>query len=194
METSEQKGTLQTSHHKRKAVAMMCDRRHKRGMIDSPHTSANLASVLQDKLRRLADERASLLAKIGDIDAKLLEIAQLMGVDVADLVRHSPLPPSRQPKADLRRAGSMIEFVIDTTRQADNGLTRGELRTILKAHPVFGPKTTRNENGFYNTVKRALSRLEIIERNGRLYGPGNAPADPALPANVTLFDRNGRDG
>lgn len=151
-----------------------------------PTPPLGFIAVLQDRLQRLAAERAQLVSAIEEIDAKFLRIAQEMGVeDVSDLTKTTIL----QPKVDMRRAGSLVEFLLKRIEEADNGYTRGELKKLVAAHPEFGPKLERNENSFYNAVNRSIAKKEITPVGEKLYWPSKAPAqpEPSEAPNVRLF-------
>jgi hypothetical protein len=152
-----------------------------------PSESPPLVLAVEELLQR----RAVLQAEIGEINAQLEQVAALIGV----------MPPPNNvatarsvPTIDRRRAGSLVEFLVEFLSTQSEGLTRSELKAVVGAHPEFGPKLRNNENGFYNAVSRLLRRTEIREVGGLLYAPSNAPTDAlevrtteASGANISLF-------
>ncbi|MDB5469533.1 MAG: hypothetical protein JWR84_1093 [Caulobacter sp.] len=129
-----------------------------------------LLTLIETKVRN----RDMHLAAAAQIDRELADAAKVLGVSLEEL----GVAPSAsvQAKADGRRAGSMTEFIVEYLGQADRGVSRLDLKAILKSHPKFGEQVTRNENGFYNGVNRCLRRGEIVQDpNGILYLHGRLP-------------------
>lgn len=124
------------------------------------------------QIRSWEAERDELRARLKEIDERLALLVTNAGLDPS-LVQFSPAPAP--PKIDGRRAGAMIQAALDMLKEAPNGLSRVELKSALRTHPVHGERVRRNENGFYNMVKRGLDRGEFVEVNDRLYLPERAP-------------------
>lgn len=127
--------------------------------------------ALISQIRAWEAERDELKARLEEIDGRLALLVANAGLDPS-LVQFAAAPP---PKVDGRRAGAMIQTALDMLKEAPNGLSRIELKSALRAHPVHGEKVRRNENGFYNMVKRGIDRSEFVEVNERLYLPEKAP-------------------
>jgi hypothetical protein len=142
-------------------------------MEHTPH-HVDLTSAVTKQIRRLTDQRAELVRQLAEIDARLAQVAQVLNIASDSLVA-SPSPV----KIDSRRAGSLIETAIQMLFDAENGYARPELKNLLKAHPSHADSLRRNENSYYNMVKRAVGRKEIEERNGRLYHPSKVPPEPS---------------
>lgn len=134
-------------------------------------TNQSPFAALIDQLRGWEDERAELMARLADLDAKVAKVAVLLDVE-------PPAPAATAPAAnpyDGRRKGAMIETALELLNEAPNGLTRLELKAKLREHPVHGERLRKNENGFYNMVIRALRGEEIAEHGERLFAFGKGP-------------------
>lgn len=154
-------------------------------MVLKIRTSDSPFAALIDSLRGWEDERAELLARLADLDAKVAKVAVLLNVE-------PPAPAAAAPKGgiyDGRRKGAMIETALELLDAAPNGLTRLELKAKLREHPVHGERLRKNENGFYNMVIRALSRDEVAEHGDRLFVFGKVPT--AGQPDIGAFDFSG---
>lgn len=141
---------------------------------ESPTPLPNVFDAVQQQMSRLVMQRDSLLRQLQEIEEKVSAIAEVLGIDPTTLASTAAAVP--EPKIDGRRAGSMVEFMIKTVQDAEGGLTRGELKSILRASAEYGEKVRVSENGFYNAVMRLVRRGELEDVAGRLYGAGRAPA------------------
>ena len=137
-------------------------------------TTEGPVATLIDQLRGWADERAELLGRVAEIDAKVAQVASAMGVEVAPVAVN---PGARPGLYDFRRKGAMIEAALEFLDAASNGLTRVELKNKLAEHPTHGEKVRMNANGYYNMLTRARTRGEIVEHGGRLFTPGKVPTE-----------------
>jgi hypothetical protein len=110
------------------------------------------------------------------------------GIASLDLDDPSQLAGAVIPhRVDDRRAGTMTEHLLALVEgSADAGLSRGELKTALLASK-FRENVLRNENGYYNAIKRCLNRTEIVEVGRRLYHPSKAPDPQKAETANTLF-------
>jgi hypothetical protein len=147
--------------------------------------------VLARQLELLGERRQALIDEILEIDRKLASIAKTMGVDVSE-VRADPVgPPLPKRSVDPRSEGTMPQFLRDFLSKADRGYTRKELKEVLRnADPKFAASLNRNENGFYNAVKRLIGSNQALEIEGVIYDAARAPRDqePQLfGGNVTLL-------
>ncbi len=161
-------------------------------MADSaPPVSPLLQAVLL-KMERLSLQREQILRQLSEVDAQIQVVANALGLNEDDLaapVGERPMPRSR---SDRRRAGSMVEFVVNTIADHHDGITRGELKDAITGHAEFGPKFKSNPNHFYNLVKRSIDRSEIDEKWGRLWLAGRAPESAPTPfGDRTLFNSEG---
>lgn len=151
-------------------------------------------------IQQLLDRKAELEAELVQINARLLQAeSAVLGTTPAT----PPPAPGLEyvsrynapPRIDGRRAGSMVEYMLEVLRSQPSGMTRRELKEVIAAHPVFGPKLRRNENAFYNATKRlaAPERGEIVVVGEKLYLPEHAPQpgeEPdESPGVVSLFGR-----
>jgi len=75
----------------------------------------------------------------------------------------------------------MIHAALELIRASQNGLSRPELKAKLLEHSEHGPRIRRNENGFYNMIKRGLDREELVERNRRLYAADQSVPEATAP-------------
>jgi hypothetical protein len=158
---------------------------------------SNVLTAITDQLKALHHDRAEHVRRIQEIDAKVAVIAKQLGVEPP-----APSPPMERlaPPPDKRVAGSMPERMMDILYGASAPFTRLTLKAALRDDPQVGDTVRRNENTFYNAVKRYLDRGKIVELDGYLYHPDRAPLpdgteDPTgqhFPSNVSsLFGRGG---
>lgn len=162
------------------------------------HTS--IADLITEQLSSLFSKRDELLRDVAAIDAKIEGIANQLGVELpaapADLPRLH-----HRPRVDKRYAGSLPEAIVDTLLSATRGYTRAELKAVLRDTPA-GETIKKNENTYYNAVKRYIGADKIVEIDGLLYHPDRAPLpegqdDPTgkhLPSNVASLFPPSRDG
>ena len=156
-------------------------------MSDSIHSALR---VITDELAALQEKRDVLAAEIEEIDGKLARIADQLGVKLPGTVS---LPRLTAQKAHPRFAGSMPEAMMKFLLEADKGYSRAEVKAALRDGPN-GETIRKNENTYYNAVKRYIQTGKIVEINGLLYHPDRAPTEASdadrtdsLPENVTLF-------
>lgn len=155
----------------------------------------NLVEAISNELAALQAKRDALAGEISEINRKIANIARQLGIEppeqpMSTLSRLAPPPP-----VDQRHIGSVPEAMMQVLREADRGYTRPELKKILRDGPA-GESVRKNENTYYNAVKRYLTAGKIVEIGGYIYHPDRAPlengeSDPRgthLPANVTLFE------
>lgn len=157
----------------------------------------NLVQAIASELTALQGKRDALVSEVSEIDGKIAAIAAQLGLKAS-----APTPLARlAPRVvDKRHVGTVPEAMMQVLLDADRGYTRAELKQELRKGPM-GDSIRKNENTYYNAVKRYLDNDKIVERGGYLYHPDRAPlpdgeADPSgrhLPSNVSnLFaDREG---
>jgi len=117
------------------------------------------------------EERAEHQRQIDEIDCKVADAARSLGIDPAVIQASTP---SRLPPRDGRTEGSMTEFLRECFAKADKGITRMELKSIVRSDPRFTEKM-KNENVYYNLVSRLIKREEVIDQGGVLYAKARAP-------------------
>ena len=134
-------------------------------------------------LKTLLQEREEHVARIKEIDEVVAEAVSLLqaATGINPAVKAGRMIVAA-PKVDRRRAGSMVEFILNHIA-AHPGLTRAEVKGAVRKHPKFA---NVSENGFYNAVVRAIEKKELAEVNGRLYSPGSAPKGDASPDTTVL--------
>lgn len=133
-------------------------------------------AIVQRQFELLLEERAVHYAAIEQIDGKLKDAAKGLGINVEEFVSTPIDQPRLLPRTDKRSAGSMTAFTREFFRNTDKGVTRLELRNIIAAHDEkWAAMFRQNPNGFYNMVKRAIDRQEIVDIGGVLYPFARAP-------------------
>lgn len=154
----------------------------------------NLIEAISNELAGLEAKRDMLAGEISEINRKIANIARQLGIDPPEQPI-STLPRLAPPPLDQRHIGTLPEAMMQVLRDADRGYTRPELKKILRESPS-GESVRKNENTFYNAVKRYLAAGKVVEIDGYIYHPDRAPlangeSDPQgthLPTNVTLFE------
>jgi hypothetical protein len=152
--------------------------------------------LITRQLELWGEQRADLQRQIDEIDAKLAGAAKALGIKPQEsAIDVGALP--RLPKRDGSpgKDGTMAQFIREFLASADRGHTRAELKAAVRdADSRFAEMITRNENGFYNAVKRLIKGGGAVDIDGVLYdarrapeGGGEAAAPSTLPPNVTLF-------
>ena len=147
--------------------------------------------LLSRQLELLAERRAALCDEIAEIDRKLASVAKAIGVDLSEAAP-DPVGPPLAKREHPGSKGSMAQYIRDFFREADRGYTRKELKEIVrKVNAKFEESISRNENGFYNAVKRAISANDIAEIDGVLYDFSRAPSgentQSLFPSNVSIL-------
>jgi hypothetical protein len=137
------------------------------------------------------EERTEHQRAIDEIDRKVADAARTLGIDPAQI---QAATPGRLPRRDGRTDGTMTEFMRECFDKADKGLTRMELKEMVRRDPRYTDKM-KNENVYYNLIKRLIVRGEVVERDGALYAAHRAPladgeddeSGEHLPGVISLF-------
>lgn len=137
-------------------------------------TLTPMLAAIVEQLTSLQAERATLSARVDEIDGEMAFIAKRLGVNADDFRPESTLP-RLSATVDKRHVGSMPERVLEILLNAEGPMTRTDVKKVLKADERFAPSINKNENTFYNNVKRYIRTDKIIERDGFLYHPDRAP-------------------
>lgn len=146
-------------------------------------SSPPFVQLITRQLELWAEQRAEFKRQIDEIDRKIAEAAKALGVDLSEALMPEPdLPRLPTHKPHHRSEGSFAQYIRDFMANADRGYTRVELKAALReADPRSAEMINRNENLFYNTVKRLIDR-DLSEIDGVLYDKRRAPLDDGLGA------------
>lgn len=144
--------------------------------------------LISRQLDLLLDKRSGLQKEIDEIDARLTEVGKTLGLDIDEIIATAS---QRLPKRSAeRREGTMTQCIRDILSNAQQGVTRPELKELVRtSDEKFADMLRRNENGFYNAVKRGIDRQEIREIDGVLYDFNRAPEEDGTSSvdDATLF-------
>lgn len=155
----------------------------------------DIVTMIGEQLSALQARRAVLVDEVELIDSKMAKIAAQLGIELPEQGSPSlprlPLPQ----KSNKRYEGSLPETMMGLLLEADRGYSRPELKAAL-LKTAAAPTVIKNENTFYNAVKRYIKADKLVEIEGLLYHPNRAPLEEddgldstRLPANVTLFEQ-----
>lgn len=154
--------------------------------------SLTFVKLISDQLLALTKEREDLLAKVDEIDAKMQGIAKQLGVELPAPTSALPRLP-HEPQPHPKYVGSMPAAMMDILLHAERGYTRVELKKLVRESEA-GEAVKKNENTFYNAVKRYLDKNKIVDIDGLLYHPDRAPQideGDMFPPNVTRLRGEG---